>query len=105
MPVTSLYAIGEVQRHLESPFHGAQFDQLIARTEVVSDADIRFVPANVELVSKDRPILAAAIFASVDYLVTGDIRHFGRLYGTSVAGVHILRTTDFLALHNERLIP
>ena len=55
------------------------------------------------LVEKDRPILAAAIAASADYLVTGDKSHFGHLYGTRVSGVCVFTPADFLALHEDRL--
>jgi predicted nucleic acid-binding protein len=52
---------------------------------------------------KDRPILAAAISASLDYLVTGDKHHFAHLYGMAISGVQIINPTDFLSLHEDRL--
>lgn len=39
---------------------------------------------------RDRPVLAAAIQYRCDILVTGDRTHFGRLYGTVIAGVEVL---------------
>jgi predicted nucleic acid-binding protein len=102
-PVTSQYAIIEVARNLRVPTHRLRFEDLIKRTEIVSDADIRFIPAHIALAAKDRPILAAAIAARVDYLVTGDKNHFGLLYNSAVSGVHILSPEDFLALHRNRL--
>ncbi len=41
------------------------------------------------LPDKDVPILAAAIRAKADLLVTGDRKHFGHLYGSEVAGVSV----------------
>ena len=41
------------------------------------------------LTEKDRPVLASAIHSSCDALVTGDRRHFGRLYGRTIGGVAI----------------
>jgi hypothetical protein len=41
------------------------------------------------LPEKDRPVLASAIALECAALVTGDMTHFGHLYGTSVAGVSI----------------
>ncbi len=102
-PVTSLYAIGEVYRHIVFSSHQARFDDLIAQTRMVSDADLGFVPQNIRLVEKDRPILAAAIAASVVYLITGDKSHFGHLYGTRVSGVYVISPADFFALHEDRL--
>lgn len=42
------------------------------------------------LVEKDRPVLAAAIRARCDILVTGDRPHFGSLFGTALLGVKVL---------------
>jgi hypothetical protein len=43
----------------------------------------------VALPEKDRPALASAIHSSCDALVTGDRRHFGRLYCRTIGGVAI----------------
>jgi uncharacterized protein len=102
-PVTSRYAIDEVSRNVRVPACRLRFEDLITRTEIVSDADVRFVPSHVKLIDKDLPILAAAIAASVDYLVTGDKKHFGMLYGVGVAGVHVARPGNFLLFHKDRL--
>jgi len=55
------------------------------------------------LPKKDAPILAAAIAAEVDLLVTGDKRHFGPLFGQRVEGVIVLPPADALALVLDRL--
>ena len=102
-PVTSLYAVGEVIRHNVISSQRERFDELIARTERVSDADLGFVPQSIRLVEKDRPILAAAIAASADYLVTGDKSHFAHRYSTRVSGVCVIHPTDFLARQEDRL--
>lgn len=102
-PVVSHYVIGEVVRNVRSPSHDARLSSLLMRTEIVSDADARLIPANVRLISKDEPILAAAIAASVDYLVTGDKNHFGHLYLKRVSGVYVINPGDFLALYEDRL--
>jgi predicted nucleic acid-binding protein len=102
-PVISRYAIDEISRNFKVPGHRSRFEKLLARTRIVSDADSRFIPAHIALVDKDRPILAAAITASVDYLITGDKNHFAHLY--TVSGVRILNPADFLALHEDRLLP
>ncbi len=54
--------------------------------------------AHVELVDKDRPVLAAAIRLRCDALITGDRTHFGHLYGKAVAGVLVLSPTEAVAL-------
>ena len=69
----------EVRRHIVLSAQQLRFDELIARTEMVSGADLGFVPQNIRLAEADRPILAVAIAASVDYLITGDKNHFTHL--------------------------
>lgn len=103
-PVISKYVLAEVSRNIKTSSHQFQLDRLLSRTGFVSDADHRFIPANVQLDEKDRSILSAAIAASVQYLVTGDRNHFGSLYGATVAKVTILPPMEFLRLHKDRLI-
>ena len=103
-PVTSLYAVDEVRRHIVQPAQQLRFDELLNRTGLVSDVDVRLIPSNVKLVSKDEPILAAAIAASVDYLVTGDKTHFAHLYGTRVSHVAVINPADFLFQYEARLL-
>jgi predicted nucleic acid-binding protein len=55
---------------------------------------------NVRIDSKDRPILLAAIYGKADYLLTGDGRHFGHLYGTRVECVMVLRPAEYFARHS-----
>ena len=42
------------------------------------------------LPSKDAPILAAAIASKADRLLTGDLKHFGHLYGQTLEGVLVV---------------
>lgn len=46
---------------------------------------------------KDAPILAAAVQARCDVLVTGDRTHFGALYRRRFRGVEVLSPADTLA--------
>jgi predicted nucleic acid-binding protein len=100
-PVTSAYAVGEVRRNL-LPFQIARFDELLARTEIFADPASCVLPPEIKLVEKDRPILAAAIHAGVDFLITGDKRHFGHLYHQTIAGVCIVSPADFLDSNEYR---
>jgi predicted nucleic acid-binding protein len=101
--VVSNYVVVEVARNLRVSGHAARFETLLERTQIVSDADARLIPPEIRLVAKDQPILAAAIAARVDYLVTGDRRHFGELYGRAVSGVRVIAPADFLTLFGKRL--
>jgi hypothetical protein len=95
--------VGEVFRNIKSDGHRERFEGLLAQTEFVSDAYVRLIPADIAVVAKDQPILAAAIAASVDYLATEDKKHFAHLYGTSVSGVLVINPADFLDLFEDRL--
>jgi toxin ParE1/3/4 len=51
--------------------------------------------ADIRRPDKDKPILGAAMGAGCAYLVTGDKRVFGHLYGKTVEGVTVLNYLDF----------
>jgi len=54
------------------------------------------LPAGIQLHHKDLPILQAAIGARADYLLTGDIHHFGPYLRKTIAGVQILVPAEYL---------
>jgi len=103
-PATSRYAIGEARRHLLTDVQQARFDGLLLKTRLVAEATDQVIPSSIELPIKDRPILSAAIAGRVDFLVTGDKKHFGRYYDTPVAGVTAISPPDFLERNAYRLI-
>lgn len=86
------FVIEEARRNLaaKSP---ASLPELDIQLERMHQAPMQ--PRNSDLEStlplpeKDRPVLAAAIQAKCDALVTGDRTHFGALYGKSLHGVRI----------------
>jgi len=92
--MVSAHALEEARRNLTRKSHS--FDQrladLLAMTEVVTEAPAPLVAWALEhgLPLKDAPILAAAVHANADILVTGDLRDFGHLFGKSLRGVRIL---------------
>ena len=93
--VTSPYAIEEARRNLLP----AELPALSAFLQSVELAHDSFgpLPPGVDLAAKDVPILASAIAADADFLVTGDAKHFGRFYGKTIYGVKILRVRDLVA--------
>ena len=103
-PVTSATAVDEVRRHIMQSAQSVRFGELMSRTRMVRDADVRVIPAHTRMVAKDQPILAAAIAASVVCLITGDKSHFAHLYGTCISGVDIFSPAGFLALYEGRLL-
>jgi predicted nucleic acid-binding protein len=96
--ITSRYAVAEAERNLDTDEQRARLRALAAELSMVDAPRQGALPAGVELVAKDAPILLAAIEARAAYLLTGDRAHFGALYGKAVAGVKILPPADYLKL-------
>jgi predicted nucleic acid-binding protein len=100
--LTSAHAVREAERNVgrKTPQALSRLGQLIQSIDVVSDAlpaDAIVWAGSYGLPPKDAPILAAAVVARADLLVTGDRRHFGQLFGSTLQGVRILSLTDGLA--------
>ncbi len=87
------FVIEEARRNLAAKYPGAlgTLDSLLSRTHRLASTARLAVPDEVAalLPEKDRPVLAAAIRAGCDALVTGDRAHFGPLRGRTVSGVTI----------------
>jgi uncharacterized protein len=95
--VTSAYAVEEARRNLDQTSQRAALETLLQSVEICA-ATPGDPPVTIplELVEKDRPILAMAVAARASHLLTGDVRHFGRYYGQTVAGVRILPPAAYL---------
>lgn len=95
---TSRLAAEEARRNiaLKRPDKSARLERLLASIPVGME------PGQAELAAagqhglpdKDIPILAAAIAQHSDWLVTGDRRDFGHLYGGSPGGVKVVNLPD-----------
>jgi predicted nucleic acid-binding protein len=87
--VTSTYAHIEAVRNIRAkrPKWEFGYTQIIAGIEMVESIDREL---SVEIVAKDRPILATAIHTKCDCLITGDKRHFGHLFNKTTEGVTVL---------------
>lgn len=90
-PLISELALREARYNLEMKRSEAldRFRAIGALLEIVPEPgppELQLA-ANAGLPDKDIPILAAAIAARAECLVTGDRRDFGHLFGTRVSGV------------------
>lgn len=95
--LSSEYAIREAQINLNSAEQHKRMLELKQSLEVVGEVPAGVVlPADILLPKKDRPILLAAIHSGASHLLTGDINDFGPLFGRIVAGVMILRPSEYL---------
>ena len=98
---TSPHAIEEARRNLvlKSSAYEARLAETLGATEVVAEAPLALVQwaSSEGLPLKDAPILAAAVQAGADVLVTGDARDFGTLFNRTLRGVQILAPARPLA--------
>ena len=93
--VTSAYAAEEARRNLASPDQRARLESLLSQMRIVAESDAP-MPASVKLPDKDHPILKAAITAEATHLITGDVKDFGRYFGTRIAGILVVTPADFI---------
>ena len=95
--VSSAYAIEEARRNLDTPPQKERLDNLIVGLYEIYPfhVDIK-LPENVTIREKDKPILMAAIVAKADFLITGDVRDFGKFYGKKINGVTVLPPSEYL---------
>ncbi len=96
--MSSSYAVEEARRNLseDRPETLGRLDELVKSMKLVEEAQDQDLPDSVRIDAKDRPILLAAIRGESGHLLTGDKRHFGHLFGTTVKGVLIGRPADYL---------
>jgi predicted nucleic acid-binding protein len=94
--LTNTYAATEAGRNIaaKQPARQTAHEQLVTSLTLVPT---RVFDPGVTLADKDRPILCGAISGSADYLLTGDKRDFGHLFGTTVRGVKIVNVQMLLA--------
>ncbi|MBW1842471.1 MAG: PIN domain-containing protein [Deltaproteobacteria bacterium] len=93
--IASRYVIDEAKRNLYEPDQLSNLETCLPNLEIVLEADPT-IACPVDLPSKDKPVLMAAISAKADYLITGDMTHFGKYFGKKISGVKICRARDYL---------
>ncbi len=97
---TSAFAHEEAVRNIHNKASEklAELTSLMKQVEILPEPHPKWVTwaAGLPLVLKDAPVLAAALQAKVDILVTGDRRDFGHLFGRVLQGVKILTPADAL---------
>lgn len=80
--VTSAHCRAEATANIERkrPASGSRLEQALAEVALAPEPAPRLVDAARRLLpEKDAPVLAAALGAGADVLVTGDLKHFGGL--------------------------
>jgi predicted nucleic acid-binding protein len=104
--LTTEYAWDEAERNLQQqmPEVLPKFYDLKSRIGIVAEPSeglvnhlASYIPRNKRPPNKDLPIIAGAIFAAADYLITHDGEHFEPLYGERIYDVEIQRPATVLA--------
>jgi len=103
--ITSEYPLAEAQRNLFHEARRARLRHLLTGVEIIASGTIS-LSQEVELPEKDLPVLADAVAAKADYLVTGDKRHFGQWYGKRLLGIRVYPPGDLVELlYKQNLHP
>jgi len=87
--LSNVYACEEAERNLATKFPRSLpvFQKLCGVIELVP---MGIFDPGVRLAEKDQPILCGAIAGKADYLLTGDKKDFGHLFGKSIGGVTVV---------------
>jgi predicted nucleic acid-binding protein len=99
--VASQYVIEEAKRNLDREEQQDALNRLLRELRIVPEVDPS-IPCPLPLPEKDRPVFMAALSCKADYLVTGDITHFGKYYGKIVKGLRICTPRDFFNAVSRR---
>lgn len=94
--LASRYAIEEARRNLSDPAHLATIARLLEEVTVV-DEPPSGLRCPIALPDDDRTVFLAALAAGATHFLTGDARHYGALFGATVAGVHIQTPAAYLS--------
>ncbi len=97
----SNYVVEEAKRNLWSPEQLEKLETFLSMVQLVTDVDPN-IPCPIELPEKDRPVLLAAISIKANYLLTGDMIHFGKYFGQTVRGIKICLPRDYLLTAPQR---
>ena len=94
--LTNAYAKDEARRNVaaKQPQRLDAHEKFVAALDLVP---VQIFPLDVHLAEKDQPILCGAIAARADFLLTGDKKDFGHLFGRTVGGVQIVSVQLLLA--------
>lgn len=92
------YAIQEARRNLPDQEKLVRLGQVLENLEVVPTKTKILSELEKQIRQKDWPILASALQAKCDVLLTGDFRDFGHLFEQKIEGVLIVPPRIFFEL-------
>jgi uncharacterized protein len=91
---TSRYALEQGRINLADENQRQRLTALAATLDFAEAAENE-LPRGVSLPDKDVPILLAAIEARANYLLTGDLRHFGPYFGKKIGSVVVVSPAEY----------
>lgn len=99
--VASQYVIEEAKRNLDRQEQQDALTRFLGEVRVVPEADPT-IPCPIPLAEKDRPVLMAALSSEADYLVTGDLTHFGKYFGRKTRSLRICTPRGFFNIISKQ---
>jgi len=87
--VTSNFVVAECRRNLPREEQQSRLSHFLLAVRVLEFQRIPIIENPPPLAEKDQHVLAGAILARAEFLVTGDRKHFGGRYGSSICGIRI----------------
>jgi predicted nucleic acid-binding protein len=87
--IASNYVVAECKRNLSSAEQQNRLAQLLQAVRVLEFKSAPVLENSPDLPEKDRHVLAAAVLARADFLVTGDRKQFGAWYGNTILGLRV----------------
>jgi uncharacterized protein len=97
----SRYAVEEARVNLAAETQKRALQKLSVVLQFFEAAD-HALPRGIVLPEKDSPILLAAIAARATHLLTGDVQHFGRYFGSKFEGVCIMPPAQYLKVRERQ---
>jgi len=91
--LASNYVIEEARRNLNNNEQVMALEDCLLHVQIVPEVDPE-IPCPITLPEKDKPVFMVALKARADYLITGDLVHFGPYLGHKIQGVTICKLRD-----------
>ena len=93
----SPHVVAEARRNVRESAAANRLEALVADMTVLPAEPADFeIADDPNLPSKDRPVLLAAIVCKADYLLTGDMAHFGGCLGRIIGDVKVVLPGEYL---------
>jgi predicted RNase H-like HicB family nuclease len=86
----------EALRNLAEPARQRRLEELLEPGQIVEQAEAGPAHHEDRLPAKDRALLRAALHARATHLVTGDVTHFGSLFGERPGGLLVVSPGGYL---------